>query len=225
MNKFLHWLTTFAVRIFTHITCRIDAPDLHKIPVQGPLIAIVNHTGQIEVPLLYGNLQPRLMTAWAKAETWKDNWFLNWIFNIWKIIPIRRGEADINALKGALRALEDGYIFGIAPEGTRNKTGILRRALPGTVIVALHSGVPILPVAHWGGEVFLSNLKRFKRTDFHIRVGEPFTLNTNGLKVTGEIRQQIADEMMYQIAALLPEKYRGIYANTQQATQKYIRKI
>ena len=85
--------------------------------------------------------------------------------------------------------------------------------------------MPILPVAHWGGEVFLSNLKRFKRTDFHIRVGEPFTLNTNGLKVTGEIRQQIADEMMYQTAALLPEKYRGIYANTQQATQKYIRKI
>ena len=146
MNKFLHWLTTFAVRIFTYIACRIDAPDLHKIPMQGPLIVIVNHTGQIEVPLLYGNLQPRLMTAWAKAETWEDNRFLNWVFNIWKIIPIRRGEADINALKGALRALEDGYIFGIAPEGTRNKTGILRRALPGTVIVALRSGVPILPV-------------------------------------------------------------------------------
>jgi 1-acyl-sn-glycerol-3-phosphate acyltransferase len=225
MNKFLQWLTTFAVRIFTRITCRIDAPDLYKIPLQGPLIAIVNHTGQIEVPLLYGNLQPRLMTAWAKAETWKDNWFLNWIFNIWKIIPIHRGEADINALKGALRALEDGYIFGIAPEGTRNKTGILRRALPGTVIVALHSGVPILPVAHWGGEVFLSNLKRFKRTDFHIRVGEPFTLNTNGLKVSGEIRQQIADEMMCQLATLMPEKYRGEYANMKQATQKYIRKI
>ncbi|MCJ7434246.1 MAG: 1-acyl-sn-glycerol-3-phosphate acyltransferase [Anaerolineales bacterium] len=224
MNKFLHWLTTFAVRIFTHIACRIDAPDLHKIPMQGPLIVIVNHTGQIEVPLLYGNLQPRLMTAWAKAETWENNWFLNWIFNLWKVIPIRRGEADINALKQALRALKDGYIFGIAPEGTRNKTGVLRRALPGTVIVALHSGVPILPVAHWGGEVFLSNLKRFKRTDFHIRVGEPFVLDTSGLKITGEIRQQIVDEMMYQIAALMPEKYRGEYADMENSVEKFIQK-
>ena len=225
MNKFLNWLTTFVIRIFTRIACRIDAPDLHKIPMQGPLIVIVNHTGQIEVPLLYGHLQPRLMTAWAKAETWEDNWFLNWVFNIWKIIPIRRGAADMNALKRALRALEDGYIFGIAPEGTRNKTGILRRALPGTVIVALHSGVPILPVAHWGGEIFLSNLKHFKRTDFHIRVGESFTLNTNELKVTGEIRQQIVDEMMYQIAAMMPKKYRGEYANTEMETQKYIQKM
>jgi 1-acyl-sn-glycerol-3-phosphate acyltransferase len=224
MNKFLHWLTTFAVRIFTRVTCHIDAPDLYKIPMQGPLIVIVNHTGQIEVPLLYGNLQPRLMTGWAKAETWEDNWFLNWIFNIWKVVPIHRGEADINALKGALRALEDGYIFGIAPEGTRNKTGILRRALPGTVVVALRSGAPILPVAHWGGESFLSNLKHFKRTDFHIRVGEPFKLNVNGKKVTSEIRQQIVDEMMYQIAALMPEEYRGEYSDLGDLTHTLIQK-
>jgi 1-acyl-sn-glycerol-3-phosphate acyltransferase len=222
MNKFLHWFTTTAVRIFTRVACRIDAPDLHKIPMRGPLIVITNHTGQIEVPLFYGHLQPRPMTAWAKAEIWDNNWFLTWVFNIWKIIPIRRGEADINALKNALRALEQGCIFGIAPEGTRNKTGILRRALPGTVILALHSGKPILPVVHWGGEVFLHNLIRLKRTDFHIRVGEPFILNTHGLKVTAETRQQIVDEMMYRIAAMMPEKYRGEYSDLSRASTKFI---
>lgn len=224
MNTFLFWLTTSVVRIFTRITCRIDAPDLDKIPMKGPLIVIVNHTGQIEIPLLYGNLQPRPMTGWAKAETWTDNWFLNWIFNIWKIIPVRRGEADIGALKQALRALEDGCIFGLAPEGTRNKTGILRRALPGAVIVALRSGAPIIPIAHWGGEVFLSNLKRFKRTDFHIRVGEPFKLNVSGTKVTSEIRQQIVDEMMYRLAVLMPAEYRGEYANFVDSKRSFIQK-
>lgn len=192
--------------------------------MKGPLIVIVNHTGQIEIPLLYGNLQPRPMTGWAKAETWTDNWFLNWIFNIWKIIPVRRGEADIGALKQALRALEDGCIFGLAPEGTRNKTGILRRALPGAVIVALRSGAPIIPIAHWGGEVFLSNLKRFKRTDFHIRVGEPFKLNVSGTKVTSEIRQQIVDEMMYRLAVLMPAEYRGEYANFVDSKRSFIQK-
>jgi len=218
----LHWFVNFAIRVYTRIACRIDAPDLQqKVPMQGPLIVIANHTGQLEVPLLFAHLQPRKMTGWAKIETW-DNWFLHWVFNLWGAIPVRRGEADLNALRKALQALENGYIFGLAPEGTRNKTGRLRRALPGAVTIALRSGAPILPLVHWGGEKFLSNLKRLKRTDFHIRVGEPFRINTNGVRVTAEIRRQIVDEMMYILASMLPEEYRGEYSDLSKATRMFI---
>jgi 1-acyl-sn-glycerol-3-phosphate acyltransferase len=219
----MNWLINFVIRVYTCITCRIDAPDLQKVPMQGPLIAISNHTGQIEVPLIFAHLQPRHLTGWAKVESW-DNKFLNWVFGVWGMIPVRRGEADMNALKAALRALEKGLIFGIAPEGTRNYNGKLKRALPGAVTVALHSGAPIIPIAHWGGEDLMKNLKRFKRTDFHIRVGELFRLNVEGVKVTGEIRQQIVDEMMVQIAKLMPEEYRGEYADQSKWTEKYIKK-
>ena len=217
----MNWFINFLIRVYTRITCRIDAPDLHKFPMHGPLIAIANHTGQIEVPLIFAHLQPRKLSGWAKAESW-DNKFLNWVFGVWGIIPVRRGEADMHALKEALRALQKGLIFGVAPEGTRNYNGILRRALPGTVIIALHSGAPIIPIAHWGGEVYLKNLKRFKRTDFHIRIGEPFKLNVEGLKVTGEVRQQIADEMMYRLAKLLPQEYRGEYSDMSKATENFL---
>ena len=217
----MNWFINFLIRVYTRITCRIDAPDLHKFPRHGPLIAIANHTGQIEVPLLFAHLQPRKLSGWAKAESW-DNKFLNWVFGVWGIIPVRRGEADMHALKEALRALEKGVIFGVAPEGTRNYTGVLKRALPGTVIIALHSGAPIIPIAHWGGEVYLKNLKRFKRTDFHIRVGEPFKLNVEGVKVTGEVRQQIVDEMMYRLAKLLPKEYRGEYSDMSKATENFL---
>ncbi len=81
----------------------------------------------------------------------------------------------------------------------------------------------MLPIAHWGGENFLKNLKRLKRTDFYIRVGKPFVLDAGGERVTKEIRQQMADEMMYQLAKLLPEYYRGEYADLEKATEKYIR--
>ena len=97
--------------------------------------------------------------------------------------------------------------------------------MPGTAIVALHSGAPIVPIAHWGGEVYLKNLKRLKRTDFHIRVGEPFKINVSGVKVNGEIRQQIVDDMMYELAKLLPEEYRGEYSDMSKATGKYIVKV
>ncbi len=217
----MNWLINFIIRVYTRIACRIDAPNLQRIPMQGPLIIITNHTGQIEVPLLFAHLQPRKMTGWAKIEAW-DNKFLNWVFNVWGIIPVRRGEADMHALKAALRALENGYIFGVAPEGTRNRNGVLIRAQPGTVTLALHTGTPVLPVAHWGGEKLMKNLKRFKRTEFHIRLGKPFKVDTQGVKVTGEIRQQIVDEMMYKIAELLPPEYRGVYSDLSKATGKFL---
>ena len=219
----MNWLINFVIRVYTRVTCRIDAPDLQKVPMQGPLIVISNHTGQIEVPLIFAHLQPRHVTGWAKIEAW-DNKFLHWVFGVWGLIPVRRGEADMQALKAALRALEKGFVLGIAPEGTRNYNGKLKRALPGAVTVALHSGAPIIPVAHWGGEDFMQNFKHFKRTDFHIRVGEPFKLNVEGVKVTGEIRQQIVDEMMAQITKLIPEEYRGEYSDTSKWTEKYIQK-
>ncbi len=217
----MNWLINFIIRVYTRITCRIDAPDLQKVPMQGPLIAISNHTGQIEVPLIFAHLQPRRLTGWAKVESW-NNKFLNWVFGVWGMIPVRRGEADMHALKAAIRALENGCIFGVAPEGTRNRNGIMKRAMPGVAALALHTGAPIVPIAQWGGENFMKNLKRFKRTDFHIRVGEPFKVDAQGVKVTSEIRQQIVDEMMYEIAKLLPEEYRGAYADLSKATGKFL---
>jgi 1-acyl-sn-glycerol-3-phosphate acyltransferase len=203
--------------------CRIDAKELEKVPQTGPLIAYANHTAMVEAPLLYTQLQPReKLTAIAKIETW-DNWFLNWVFTLWNIIPIRRGEADMVAMRKSLEALEQGCILGISPEGTRSKTGKLIRAHGGVAMLGLHSQAPLIPVAHWGGEEFHKNFKKFKRTNFTIRVGRLFYLDARGERVTKEVRQQMADEMMYQLAKLLPEEYRGEYADLENATEKYLR--
>ena len=215
------WFVNSMVKLGTGIMCRIDAPDLDKVPERGPLILYSNHTGQIEVPILYSHLQPRPVTGIAKVETW-DSWFLHWVFDLWNAIPIRRGEADIEAMRKSIDILKKGYMLAIAPEGTRNKTGALIKAQPGVITLALRSGAPLLPIAHWGGENFKTNIKRLKRTDFHIRVGQPFTLDTYGERVTREVRQRMVDEMMYRLAALLPGTYRGAYAKLGNATGKYL---
>jgi 1-acyl-sn-glycerol-3-phosphate acyltransferase len=173
------------------------------------------------VPALYGWLCPRPISAWAKIETW-DIPFFHWLFNLWGAVPVRRGEADTSALRVALEKLEQGFIFGVAPEGTRNHNGQLQRAHPGAVMIALHAKAAVLPIAHWGGENFTANLKRLRRTDFHIRVGRPFHIDTHGQRITREQRQQIVDEMMYQIAALLPEYYRGEYSDLTKASTRYL---
>lgn len=221
MEKFSLWLITSILRPYFRLTLRIDAPGgFEEIPARGPLIIITNHTGQVEVPVFATLLQPRKITGWGKAEAF-ENPFLRWVFSAWDIIPVHRGEADLTALKSALRMLAEGRIFGVAPEGTRNKTGILRRGLPGAAVLALRSGAPVIPIVHWGGEVYLKNLKNFKRTDFHIRVGKPFYVKAEG-KVTGEMRQEMVDEMMYRIAGMMPEEYRGEYSDMSKASEKFL---
>jgi 1-acyl-sn-glycerol-3-phosphate acyltransferase len=217
-----YWFITYGCKFGLEVMCRIQKENWDSIPARGPLIAFANHTGAVEAPIVYTQLVPRPATALAKIETW-NNKFLGWVFTLWGIIPIRRGEADMEALRASLEALKDGKILGISPEGTRNRTGQLIRAHGGIAMLALKSGAPLLPIAHWGGENFLKNLKQLKRTDFHLRVGKPFTLEAGGERVTKEIRQQMADEMMYQVAKLLPEYYRGEYADLENATEKYIR--
>jgi 1-acyl-sn-glycerol-3-phosphate acyltransferase len=147
---------------------------------------------------------------------------MGWLFTLWGAIPIRRGEADMKALNQSLTVLKQGAILGISPEGTRNKTGVLLRARPGIITLALHSNAPLIPIAHWGGENFRDNLKRLRRTDFHIRVGRIFTLESHNEKVTKVVRQQMVDEIMYQLAGLMPEEYRGAYRNQNAATTRYI---
>ena len=215
-------LVLFLVRIGTNILCRIDAPNINQFPQKGPLIVISNHTGQLEVAVYFGQLAPRPLTGWAKMEAW-NNAFLNWLFNLWGLIPVRRGEADTSALRKAIKAINDGFIFGIAPEGTRNLTGRLKRAHPGAVMLATRSNAPIIPLVHWGGEDFLKNISRFKRTDFHIRFGKPFKLDLEDVKMNREIRQQIADEMMLKIAELMPPEYHGDYEKVTLGEKRYIK--
>lgn len=212
MNSFFRGFMNIVIRLGTDILCRIDGRDFAKVPAHGPLILVTNHISSLEVPLLFVHLQPRKMIGLAKIETW-NNKFIGWLFDLWDAIPVRRGEADLEAIRACLDVLKDGDILAVAPEGTRSYNGRLLRAQPGIVLIALRSGASVLPMAHWGGQDFDSNLKKLKRTDFHVRVGKLFHLDAMGERVNGGIRQVMADEIMSQIAVLMPERYRGEYAN------------
>jgi len=101
----------------------------------------------------------------------------------------------------------------ILPEGTRSGDGRLQRARPGVSLLAQHSGAVMLPMAIYGVESFSDNFRRLRRTEVHFSVGQLWTL-TPGLHGTGQqVRQRIADELMYQVAALMPPQYRGVYAD------------
>jgi 1-acyl-sn-glycerol-3-phosphate acyltransferase len=210
-----------SIKGLTRMLCNVDDGQLVKVPQQGPLIIASNHINFMDIPLLFTHLQPRRITGFVKTETW-DNPMMAMLFNLWGAIPIQRGEADTRAFRSGMDALRQGKILGIAPEGTRSEHGRLARGLPGIVVLACHSNAPILPLVYYGGERLRDNINQFKRTDFHIRVGKVFRLSNPLGKLDHEIRNNMVDEIMYQLAILLPAEYRGYYSDLSKLTTKYI---
>jgi len=217
-----HRVVTWTIKKLIRLLCRVDDAQLARVPDRGPLIIVANHVNFLEVPLIYTHLQPRPLTGFAKIEIW-NNPVIGALFDLGGAIPLYRGEADMSAFRQALKVLEAGHILALAPEGTRSGHGRLQRGRPGAVLLALHSGAPLLPLVYYGGELFWRNLVRLRRTDFHIVVGQPFYLDARGVRVTRQVRQQMIDEVMYQMAALLPPGYRGVYSNLAAATEMYLR--
>ena len=215
-------LVNATIKRLMRMLCRIDDAQLASVPAQGPLIFLSNHINFLEPPVVYTHMLPRPMAFFAKVESWDNKW-MGLLFDMWGGIPLKRGTADVGAIRLGLEVLEKGAILSVAPEGTRSGDGALGKGHPGVVIMALRSGAPLLPMACYRHEDFWDNLTHLRRTDFRIVVGHPFSLRTNGMPVTREVRRQITDEIMYQIAALLPPSYRGVYSNLSAATETYLR--
>jgi len=218
------WTVTKTIKGITRLLCRIDDEPLESVPAEGPLILVCNHINFLEVPVMFTHLQPRPLTGFAKSETWDNPW-LALLFNLWGAIPLQRGEADTQALRKGLQALEQGMILAITPEGTRSNDGRLKRGHPGVTLLALRSGVPLLPLVYFGQETLGNNLRKLRRTVFHIKVGQPFYLTAPHGLATHSVRQALTDEIMYQLAALLPPEYRGFYSDLSAASTQHLQFI
>jgi 1-acyl-sn-glycerol-3-phosphate acyltransferase len=129
---------------------------------------------------------------------------------------------DFKAFSLAQDALANDKIMIVAPEGPRSNDGKLNKGYPGIVLLAIRSGVPILPVVFYGNEALNKNLKSLKRTKMVIRVGEPFTINFKDQALSRDFRQEVTDEIMYQLAVLLPEDYRGVYSDLSKTTTRHL---
>lgn len=216
-----HRIVVATFKGLTSLLCRIDDAQLARVPDHGPLIVVTNHVNMLEIPIIYTHLQPRPVTGMVAAVRWNRLWS-RWLLDVCGAIPLRRGEADVAALRRAIAALKAGHILIVDPEGTRSGHGRLQRGHAGVVLLALRSGAPLLPVVFYGGEHYKDNLRRLRRTDFHIAVGRPFYLDAGGVRVTRQVRHQMIDEVMVQMSALLPPAYRGVYSNLNAATETYL---
>jgi 1-acyl-sn-glycerol-3-phosphate acyltransferase len=149
------------------------------------------------------------------AEKYRSHPIYGILGHLANVIWLNRFEADYSALRQILERMKQGGLFVIAPEGTRSKTEALQEGKMGVAFLAGKSGYPVLPVALTGTEDrrVVENLKRFRRTKITVSAADPLYITIPQGKGREEAMRQATDEIMCQIAALLPEKHRGVYAD------------
>jgi 1-acyl-sn-glycerol-3-phosphate acyltransferase len=121
-------------------------------------------------------------------------------------IPINLERPDVGALRGALRALQAGRVVGIFPEGPFSVRGQLESGLPGVALLALRSGVPVVPAGIRGTYEALAGRWGYipRRVPLGVRFGPARRFTENGAAGRRSVRLHVTRRIMDDIAALLP---------------------
>ena len=208
------------------IGIRLRVFGLENVPRQGGALVIGNHIGWFD-PIIVLASSPRPILWMAKAEFLAYP-VLRWFALQAGAIPVQRGKADRVALRHAQLLLDDGLLVGMYPEGTRSRTGGLIKPFGGASLVAVRSNAPIIPCALVGTEALpLSGWKAGPRRRYPkvtAVFGEPFVLDPIAPDGAKRNLDELTDAMMIEVARMLPDRYRGVYANRSDQSHPAVRR-
>lgn len=198
---FLFWLLS-----------KVEVIGIENVPKIGGGIVASNHLGIIDAPLIFYVVRRNDITALV-AKKHQKNPIIRWVVEVASGIWINREEADSAAVRAARSHLQNGGLLGIAPEGTRSKTGGLNPGKTGVAYMAEKAGVPIIPAAITGTYSGMKKVLLLKRPRFTIRFGKPFILPPVDRTSRAASLVRNTDEIMCRIAVLLPPANRGVYGD------------
>ncbi len=201
-------------QVIFHIICRIEIIGRENIPESGGYMIAHNHISLYEPPLVLA-FWPQMPEAIAGSDVFERPG-IGLLVRAYGAIPVRRGEYDRKVIDTMMAALKAGKPLSIAPEGGRSHETSLRQAQAGVAYMIDRAGVPVLPVGITGTtKNMLRRALKGQRPQLLMQIGQPFLPPPIAGK--GEERRQArqdnADLVMRKIAELVPEDYRGIYAN------------
>ena len=195
------WFFLFTRRIVTGI---------EHVPARGSLLVVANHLNNADPPLI-GISLGRKARFMAKEELFR-NPLARFVLLAVGAFPVNRRRPGKNSLQEADQALAQGFPLVMFPESTRSSTAKMRTGLPGAAMVAVKSGAPILPIGIIGTEKIKGAWWWLARPYIRVNIGVPFTLTSKSDSTTRDQLTQYTDEIMHNIASLLPIEYRGEYA-------------
>ncbi|WP_163537669.1 lysophospholipid acyltransferase family protein [Gracilibacillus sp. YIM 98692] len=177
----------FIVKSWLKPKYRVKVVGKENIPQTGPVIICSNHISNYDPPIV-GMTCPRDIHFMAKEELFENKIFGFILRNV-HAFPIKRGMKDRNALRKGLDVLKEGKVLGLFPEGTRSKTGELKKGLAGAGFFALRSKAKVVPCAIIGDYR--------SKEPLYVVYGKPIDMNSirNEKLSAQEVTDRIMDEI------------------------------
>jgi 1-acyl-sn-glycerol-3-phosphate acyltransferase len=166
-------------------TCKVMRWDLtvageQHIPRQGPAVIASNHIGVLDFVFLgfAGHSRGRLVRFMAKQEVF-DHWLAGPLLRGMRHIPVDRVGDPAAAYRHAIRALGEGEVVGIHPEGKINRSLVPTHGKTGAARMALATAAPLIPAAVWGSHRVISPRKGrgfLREVTISVQVGAPLVV-------------------------------------------------
>jgi 1-acyl-sn-glycerol-3-phosphate acyltransferase len=205
-----------AFRTIFHILGRVKITGREHVPFGKPYVAAINHVSIFDPPFA-ASFWPETLEIIGASDVFAkpgQGQLLKW----YGVMPVHRGDYDRALLEWMVRVVKSGKPLLIAPEGGRSHVTAMQRARPGIGYIVEATRVPVLPVGLVGTtDDYWQRARRGERPLLEMRIGKPIFLPPIDIKngaARREARQQNADLVMSHMAGLLPEEYRGVYAES-----------
>lgn len=188
-------ITRKIIKVFLHflvlIVYRPKKIGEENIPKEGKYILCANHVHALDAVALVLSLKREVIFI-AKEELFKNPIF-RFLGNTFDVIAIKRGTGDIEAMKLSFKALKQGKLLGLFPEGTRNGMKKGKPLHNGAALIALKTNTKIIPIGIQG------NFKPFKKIKFNI--GKPMDFSKyidkqKDKKILDSITKEVMDEVV-----------------------------
>ena len=213
--KIIRPVAKFVFRGIFRALARVKIVGEENIPYGKPYVVAMNHVSIFDPPFV-GAFWPEQLEIIGAIDVFsKPGQGL--VLKMYGVIPVHRGDYDRPLLTKIISILKSGIPLLIAPEGARSHDTAMRRAKPGIAYIVEQTGAPVLPVGLIGTtEDFWRRASRGKKPSLEMRIGKPITLPHITAKGAEKhaLRQRNADVVMSYLAGLLPEEYRGVYAES-----------
>jgi 1-acyl-sn-glycerol-3-phosphate acyltransferase len=212
-----YWiLKNLLIGPFLRLVYRPKATGLENVPETGPAILASNHLSFMDslfIPLLL-----RRRVVFLGKSDYFDSWRTRWFVRSVGVIPVRRegGAASEAAIRAGIRALQEGHIVAIYPEGTRSPDGRLYRGKTGVARMALEAQAPVVPVCVKGTDRVMPIGARVPRLTGRVEItyGAPLTFEQYHDRPKDRfVLRSVTDEIMYEIMMLSDQEYVDEYAS------------
>jgi len=138
--RFARW----CCKIFCRFFFRMHFQGLENIPKEGAFLLISNHQSFLDPPFC-GIALDRPMYFLARDSLFANRFF-GWLISSVNTIPVRRGEADLSAMKTIIAKLKEGRGVCLFPEGTRTRDGKITPFKPGLGLLCRRGRAAVVPV-------------------------------------------------------------------------------